>query len=105
MAFNFSISFSILHCSGNKDCFTDKFTSLHNGNAKTSAPSVNNFEDISSKQEALYFSVSFNTAASNYFLICLVPLATFTVGFRLTKTRNPFWISRRFSTIFFQSNI
>ena len=81
MAFNFSISFSILHCSGNKDFFTDKFTSLHNGNAKTSAPSVNNFEDISSKQEALYFSVSFNTAASNYFLICLVPLATFTVGF------------------------
>ena len=31
----------------------DKFTTLHRGNANTSAPSFKNFEDISSKPGAL----------------------------------------------------
>ena len=42
-------TFAILHSSGNKDRFIDKFTRLHRGNAKTSATSFKNFEDMPSK--------------------------------------------------------
>ena len=53
---NRGFSFTILHWSGNKDCFTDKFTSLHRGIYKSSAPSFKDFEDIPSKPGA--FDVS-----------------------------------------------
>ena len=46
---NRGFSFAILHSSGSKDCFIDKFTRLHRGNSKTSAPSFKNFEDIPSR--------------------------------------------------------
>ena len=43
---------AILHWPGNEDCFIDKFTRLHRNNAKTSAPSFKNLEDIPSKPGA-----------------------------------------------------
>ena len=43
---------AILHWPGNEDCFIGKFTRLHRNNAKTSAPSFKNLEDIPSKPGA-----------------------------------------------------
>ena len=40
-------SFSILHWSGNKDCFIDKFIRLHRGS--TEGPIFKNIEDIPSR--------------------------------------------------------
>ena len=43
---NSGFSFTVLHWSGNKDCFIDKLTRWHSGNAKTSASSFKNFKYI-----------------------------------------------------------
>ena len=49
---NKGISFTILHGSGNKDRFIDKFKRSYRDNANTSVPSFKTFEDIPSRSGA-----------------------------------------------------
>ena len=44
-----TVSSQICEKHANKDCFIDKFTRLHRGNTKTSAPSFKDVEDVPSK--------------------------------------------------------